>query len=545
MKKIFIIIFFSLMVMPFFESCTNLLDEESTRYPVADVYYKTPDGFIKLVNACYPYLRTYYGQYTGWQTNILGTDIWMNGGDGPTSLGYYNPYNPSDATLWGLWNNFYLGITACNTVISREADVVGMADDKRNILVGEAYYLRALYYHILVINFGGVPLKTEEVTKVETTATRATEEEVYTQIISDLLKAEQLLPASQTEYGRATKPAVEALLARVYLWNNKNLEAETYAKKVINDYNFKLLPDYGDLWKMSNQKNSEVIWAIQYTKDVKLNNVGNIGHSLFLIRYDIQKGMVRTIENGRPFRHYMPTRYFLNLLQNSRINDSRYSKAYTEVWYANNASNLLPEMKLGDTALVVVPYSVPQSVKDANAKKRTIYDIDSYFDKNSPNGELTVGARQIFPSLNKFLDPLRPAIATEQGSRDFFVFRLAEMYLIAAEALMKQNKAAEGATFMNTLRRRAAWPGKEAAMEITANQLTIDFILDERALELAGECVGRWADLKRTGKLLERVKLYNPDARPNIQEKHLLRPIPTNMIDRVSNKDEFKQNPGY
>lgn len=545
MKRPLKIMLCILMVMPFFQRCSKILEEESVRFPVADTYYKTPEGMTSLVNSCYTYLRNYYGTYTGWQTSLLGTDIWLNGGDGPTNLGYYTNYTPSDATLWLLWSNSYSGITACNTVISRKGTVTGITEDQLNSLVGQAYFLRALYYHLLVINFGGVPLQLEEVTEVETTATRASEQEVYDQIIKDLLLAEELLPATQANYGRAKKPAAQALLARVYLWNNKNLEASTYAKKVINDYSFILLPDYADLWKMSNQKNAEIIWSVQYTLDIKLDELGNVGHDLFLMRYDLRAGMVRDIANGRPFRHYMPSRYFLNLLQNSRVNDSRYSKCFTEVWYANNPKTLFTGMHIGDTALVVVPYSVPQSVKDAYATKRTIYDIDYYFDASSPNGERTRGARENFPSLNKFLDPLRPSIATTAGSRDFPVLRLAEMYLIAAEALMKQDKADEGVTFINAVRRRAAWPGKQAAMEITAGQLTIDKILDERALELAGECVGRWQDLKRTGKLLERVNLYNPDARPNIKENFLLRPIPSNMIDRVSNKDTFLQNPGY
>ncbi len=102
----------------------------------------------------------------------------------------------------------------------------------------------------------------------------------------------------------------------------------------------------------------------------------------------------------------------------------------------------------------------------------------------------------------------------------------------------------EGAKFINVVRKRAAWPGKEAAMELQSASLTIDAILDERALELGGERL-RWADLKRTGKLIERVKLHNPLGRPNIQEKHLLRPIPADMIDRLTNKNEFPQNPGY
>jgi hypothetical protein len=97
---------------------------------------------------------------------------------------------------------------------------------------------------------------------------------------------------------------------------------------------------------------------------------------------------------------------------------------------------------------------------------------------------------------------------------------------------------------INMVRRRAALPGKEAEMEITADELNMDFILDERARELLGE-MHRWFDLKRTGTLVERVKKHNPDGGPNIQPFHTLRPIPSDQLDRVTNKQEFTQNPGY
>ena len=117
------------------------------------------------------------------------------------------------------------------------------------------------------------------------------------------------------------------------------------------------------------------------------------------------------------------------------------------------------------------------------------------------------------------------------------------MHLIAAEALMNLDRADEGVYYINLVRQRAAWPGKEEQMEISADQLTLDFILDERALELAGELF-RWPDLKRTGKLIDLVRLHNPDTRNNIKEMHLVYPIPQNEIDRVTNED-FTQNLGY
>lgn len=87
-----------------------------------------------------------------------------------------------------------------------------------------------------------------------------------------------------------------------------------------------------------------------------------------------------------------------------------------------------------------------------------------------------------------------------------------------------------------------AWDGKEAAMEITAAEVNIDFILDERARELVGEG-HRWFDLVRTNKLIDRVKAHNLDAMNNIQSYHVLRPIPLDQIDRT--EGGYSQNPGY
>jgi hypothetical protein len=118
------------------------------------------------------------------------------------------------------------------------------------------------------------------------------------------------------------------------------------------------------------------------------------------------------------------------------------------------------------------------------------------------------------------------------------------MYLVAAEAAWRQNKNQVAADYINVIRNRAAIPGREAQMQVSAADMNLDFFLDERARELVGE-KHRWYDLKRTGKLLERVRMYNLDAAPNIEEMHLVRPIPQTQIDRVANPGDFSQNPGY
>jgi NAD(P)-dependent dehydrogenase (short-subunit alcohol dehydrogenase family) len=110
--------------------------------------------------------------------------------------------------------------------------------------------------------------------------------------------------------------------------------------------------------------------------------------------------------------------------------------------------------------------------------------------------------------------------------------RLANTYLMLAEALLRDGKPDLALPWINKVRERAAKPGQQAAMDFTLAQLTaggIDLILDERARELTGETT-RWFDLVRTGKLIERVTLYNPGGAPNIKPFHVLRPIPNSEI---------------
>ncbi len=144
--------------------------------------------------------------------------------------------------------------------------------------------------------------------------------------------------------------------------------------------------------------------------------------------------------------------------------------------------------------------------------------------------------------MNKWIDATRPDRQKEQGQRDFILMRLADAHLLRAEARLQQNDAAGASEDINVIRVRSAVPGQEAAMEITAGDVDIDFILDERARELLGEG-WRWWDLTRTGKLVERTRLHNPSAAPNIQDYHVLRPIPQEQIDRTLGG--YPQNPGY
>src|SRR5256885_2246577 len=277
-----------------------------------------------------------------------------------------------------------------------------------------------------------------------------------------------------------------------------------------------------------------IIPDLQFAEAHLTTGPGNSGHLYFLMEYDVLPGMLRDIANGRPFKRFRPTNFFLGLYD--RTKDARYDAQFQRVWYANNAATIpkyangTPKFQVGDTAVYVsTADSDTVLVTRPNPVPYRVYTPKTYSDR-------------IFPSLNKFLDPFRLSVNETRGSRDFLLFRLAETDLIATEALLRDGRPAEGLPYINAVRRRAAIPGHETEMELTVDQLTLDEVLNERARELAGESM-RWFDLVRTHKLVERVKLYNPDGGPNIQPYHALRPIPRTQIDRTTTP--FPQNPGY
>lgn len=156
----------------------------------------------------------------------------------------------------------------------------------------------------------------------------------------------------------------------------------------------------------------------------------------------------------------------------------------------------------------------------------------------------TLRGNRWFIEMHKHADHTRSEAFERSSRRDAFVIRLSEMYLIAAEAEMLNNNMPMAVKYMNDLRIKRAYPGHEEEMKVSANDMNIDFILDERARELVGEQL-RWFDLKRTGKLVEYVKRWNPDAKDNIKDYHILRPIPQTQLDAISNKTDFLQNAGY
>ncbi len=546
-------------------SC-DVLEEEVVSGVTADTFYSIPEGFEAAVNASYAPLRQFYGSEDGANITVMGTDIITHGGHGGFHFmdQYEAALNSEVSSFWNIWRDFYRGINTANAAIRRAEDVQ-MSDAEKNAKIAEARFLRAHYYFILVQQFGPVHLTLEETVGVETEAERTPENEIFDAIISDLEFAIQHLPAEQSEFGRATEPAAKNMLGLVLLTRGYKdfAQGDDYSRAaamfddVINNYNFELLPDVMAPFNHDNEQNAEVIWSVQYTEDPLLNensffwSNGNHSHMHYRSWYEIHNdGLIRANDPGygRPWQRYKPTPFALESYRPLDV-DSRYTKFFQDVWYYNDEPTLPEGAAVGDTAVWVMnEFLTPEKIADIEARLPGVKAPEegatgSLYTWHLDNqGDPWYMYGLMFPVLKKVDDWKRPSTNYEAGSRDYIVYRMADTYLLAAEAYLQAGDLNTAVERVNAVRRRAAWPGMEGQMEITAAELDLDFILDERGRELYGE-QKRWFDLKRTGKLVERVKLYNSEGAPNIQDYHLLRPIPANQLTRTTN--EYPQNPGY
>lgn len=567
------------------------LNEFNPSGATSDAVWSTPEGIETGVNGAYSNLRAqFYGREDIMYFSESGTDLWFNAKrqNYLNQIARYEALTPSLGQAKNTWERLYAPISNCNAIIERIGNITYTDQTLKKKREGEVRFLRAYYYWHIVETFGGVHLLTQEVKEPILKIYRSSEADFYKLMIEDLKIAVNYLQVETTEAenGRATKKAAMGLLARVYLtwashlqYDQKNTtEAQTYyalardaAKAVIDGQatlGTSLYSNFADVFNPNNnKKNKEALFVVSHTSNQALeaNTNWNRLHMWYLIPYSGRPGLIRTIDYGRDNSGMlMPTKFLLNLF-NEDI-DGRYAASFQEVWLRNNsAANqtwsalYVNQFKkpstwvgqpiafgMGDTAL----YVTKKKLTNKAERRYACLDIDDIYDVNTDsimNGE----QRYYYPSLKKFMDPLTRGTDpnVQAGAMNVIVMRLAEMYLIAAEAEMHLGKNDLAASYINVLRTRAAVKtpvDKTAAMQVSASDINLDFILNERARELCGEHL-RWFDLKRTRQLENRLGLgkANPDLRLFNKNIHYLRPVPQTFLDALLNREEFGQNPGY
>jgi hypothetical protein len=550
MKSVYISLLLACCIIP---GCGKKL-VEAPHSSLTPSFFSTAQGFQAGLDAAYAGNRNLWGTENFTTLFEPGTDAFSTGRDGNNNISFYTSgYDATSGYVSGVWNPCYTFINTCNGLVDNAANLTGISQATLTEMVAEAKFLRADYYFILVQQWGSVTLNEHFQSTATTAAARAPIDSVYNFIIQDLKDAVAGLPPSpvqnSVEPGKATAAAALHLLAKVYLTRagspakqpDDYQNAYATAKQLLDNsasWGLGLLPDYGQVFAPGNEANQEVLWTVQHSSNLAYSSGTNSPENdlcyFFLSVYDIQPGMQRTIQYGRPFSRFMPTHWLTDTLFKENVNDQRYNKMFRTVWLSNNAASIpkvngVPAYALGDTAIYMPGYDVSDAVIAA-----TRYQL-------IPPRDYT---RVIYPAMIKYDDPNRSSISAA-SVRPIIVYRLAETYLIAAEAAYMTGDNADAVKYINAVRERAAYPsGNAAAMDINASNLSIDFILDERARELFGENT-RWTDLVRTGKLLERVQLHNPDGALNIKSYDVLRPIPQSQINAVITGPAYTQNTGF
>ena len=529
-------------------SCTDLKE-----YPVTGVtsnYFETPAGAEAATLGTYAGLRGIYGGEAEIRLFMIGTDSWEKGEQMDASgAGYFNDYTAQFTSTVGgsvqdLWQNAYASINTANTAIAAISASTGLTETMKNTRLGENRFLRALYYFDLVRTYGAVQLNLEPTEGVSVQAHRSPADSIYSEaIIPDLEFAIANLPlkGAQTDYFRATKGAAETLLAEVYLTRaaagdfDKAVQLTT---DVISSGKYTLNPNFSSLFCLptttsgacdyaaSQKTDPELIFSVTFTGDNGTDAFGNNLHLYWVMWYDnsayTSPTLSRTPSYGRPYRRTRPTRHLLDLY--NRATDSRYNGTFQTVWLRAP----------GDTAIVLTGSNTAETSPSSRFRK--------YGEPQYTNG--------LFPTLKKWLDQTRTDANVFPGHRDRQLWRLADVYLLRAEANIRAGRASAAIPDLNVIRERAAIDQSNKSsndVDVAAfNASPIDYLLDERERELAGE-EQRFFTLTRQGPeiFLRRIKAFNSTASA-VQSYFMLRPIPQNQIDRTEGgKDAFPQNPGY
>lgn len=572
------------------------------------------NGLVSIYNSTTWYTLTQLGtdlstQNNGDATNQLNQYVTYYS-DNATVSSYWN-------ALYAALKDANAAIGRASSVITKETDTrEGMDPALLSKRVAEVKYLRALFLFEIVKNYGQGPLILEEPMSATTTSQLDGPEKFYDQILADLqdvLDSELPMKQPASEHGRVSKAAALHLRSLVYLTRGYQSYGEgeadfraalADAENVIKNSGHKLLDDYALVHRQSNEVNDEIIFCVNFNNAAgAYTNIWS-EYYLFVYREGWQDIAFSSIYCN-DWASVMPTKYTYLLFDWKK--DHRAEVTFMSPYNGDPATstdgryygvnyfqstNKSGKVAEGDPVLL---FPVPQdcityskkagsSVSFANnhnfnaAEKSAALEEGRYI-YNYPTGSLAeksykdAGSDDYyitgFQSGNsssrawlpvwKFKDcntQFNSSGTVSYGSRDIYLARLAETYLIAAEACVKLGDNADALKYINTVRQRAANNAPEAGLSLYEGTVTLDDILNERALELFGEAP-RWNDLTRTGKLAERVLEYNWDV-TNIyggsiktdlsaatNSKYSLRPIPLSWINSLSNGKELQNNPGW
>lgn len=255
-------------------SCNDFLTEEVRGSENLDTYFSSEEEVNSYVGGCYFEIAKgggWWQIYNTWLMSDMTTDDLWDGnttqGDGYQEVTHFMPTAQSNGILQNFWGARYQGITTCNIGIER-IPAANINEELKNRRLAEVRFLRAFFYFDLVRNFGGVPLITAYTGNAEGVA-RNTQEEVYKFVEDELKAAAEVLP-QRSEYaaadmGRATRGAALGILGKAQLYQGKWEEAKATLKTIIDEGEYELLENFGDVWSVKHNNSRESLFEVQQT----------------------------------------------------------------------------------------------------------------------------------------------------------------------------------------------------------------------------------------------------------------------------------------
>ncbi len=477
-------------------SCEDFVDP--TPYGIAEntTFFTTEDHADLAINAAYRNLRFWHDGFNGdYGWGNVGTDDAHKGGASPADMEALRQREtweilPTVGSVTGKWAQDFQGIRAANEVLANVPGI-DMDEAKKNRIIGEAYFLRGAYYFDLAKTFGGVPIFRENVDINDyLNVGRNTMEETYAFVEENLLEALNRLP-KKSEYvstdgganlGRATQGAALGFLIRANAYQGNMSMVKQYAEDLfaLNEYTIEGV-DYAEIFTPAGETGPGSIFEVQY----KENGQG--------------WGPVLGNTSGHAY--------------------SARSGGYGGWGFVMATQSLLDEYETDDPRLDATLYNVPDQ------PYAPLDGVNSYF-----------GRKVAYEPFSAYP---RPAAAND-GGVNWRVLRLADIYLLYAEALFAEGNEAGAREYVNRVRARARGDNAgilpDVPATVTGSDL-LDAIYHERRVELALEGE-RFHDLIRTG----RTNLLNTGFQTG---KHEFMPIPQNEIDNFGDGNVLQQNPGY
>jgi hypothetical protein len=546
MKKFNKQIIILLLAVISFNCAETVLDEVPFSILTPENAYVTKAHFDQAIWELHRYVRDgVYFRGDGWNSYPPGNEGFWTGTD--------LAFNPEglDAAVWqnnmSLYMNatyfydhyyimFYNLAARANVIISRaNAPESQLSESDKTIVIAQGKFFRAYAFKTLANLYGGVPIIDKEITTPKDDFVKSTRSEVYQFAAADLEFSSQNLPQAVDPYNaKITAGVANHLLSEVYLADGKWDKAIEAASRVIGDPQYKLMTERfgvkankpGDVFNDLSRKgnitkkvgNNETIWALQFEANTPGGN-GAYSWQYYnaerfwgprywqLLDPDKRAGTVPVDSIGRGVAWVRPTYWAsTGVYKSTDLNDMRNSKwnIHRDYFY-NNATSAYFGQKITLDKLV----------------------------------ERSDTLQKFYPTILKMANHPDTATPFDYGQvdRPFAVYRLAETYLIRSEAYLGKGDTQSAAKDINMLRNRAR------AIPVQANQVNIDYILDERLRELISEEL-RMMTLRRLDLLFNRTTRYNPITGAQMLPRNNTWPIPQRQIE-LNKGAVIEQNPGW